>query len=129
MSSKYLVYEFTFHNFDDDIEEQVGFFGIYNGRNSAKKMAIERVMKGIEKENCIPENLKYDEAEDPDCWWNEKGKSRLEAKENIIKKIKRAALFHNNDSVVMCRVNDRENLVYTINIREFKKEKGAKKYE
>ncbi len=47
----YLVYEFINHNFDEDILEEVEFFGLYEDKEEAIKKANERVQIGLKEYN------------------------------------------------------------------------------
>ena len=41
----YLVYEFIYHNFDEDREEGIEFFGLHKSKEEAIKIANRRVKK------------------------------------------------------------------------------------
>ncbi len=48
----YLVYEFIYNNYDEDIEEGINFFGLYQNEEEAKKIAERRIKVG-KKENDV----------------------------------------------------------------------------
>ncbi len=49
----YLVYEFIYHNFDEDQEESIKFFGLYQDKKQAIKVANKRVKKGIKEYDVV----------------------------------------------------------------------------
>lgn len=49
----YLVYEFTYKNFDEDIEENIEFFGIFKNQDKAIEKANERIKIGLEESDVI----------------------------------------------------------------------------
>ena len=116
----YLVYEFTYHSYDDDIMECVDFFGLYEDRKEAEKMGLERILKGFDEDEVIPETFKY----------NEKYPilNNID-REKIKNQLKEINFFKNNDTVIMFRMYDSSIEVYSINIKKFHKKKGDKKYE
>ena len=97
----FLVYEFVYHDFDDDRNEEIEFHGLYTDRELASKIANKRVKYGLKNFNVII---------DPD----------ITDKTN---------LFKNRDTVSIYR--DEENLdlpVYDITIKKLKLE-GRNKNE
>ena len=90
--SYFLVYEFTYCSYDEDIPENIIFCGLYKTKEDAIKKANESVQIGIEKENVI-------------------------VSKDLIN---RDNPFVDTDSVEMCRDYDDGRTVYTINIKEFK---------
>lgn len=49
----YLVYEFIYHNYDEDIEENIEFIGLYRNEKEAKKVARKRIKHGIKECNVV----------------------------------------------------------------------------
>lgn len=49
----YLVYEFIYHNFDEDREEGIEFFGLHKSKEEAIKIANRRVKKGIKEYDVV----------------------------------------------------------------------------
>lgn len=94
----FLVYEFTYCSFDEDIPENILFLGLYKNKEDAVKKGNERVKNGIENENVI-------------------------VSKDLIN---RDNPFVVTNSVEMCRDDEDGRTVYTINIKEFKVE-GEKK--
>lgn len=94
----FLVFEFTYCSFDEDIPEDILFFGFHTNREDAIKKGNERIKVGIEKCNVIVSK-------------------DLKNRENP---------FLETNSVEMCRDDEEGRTVYTINIKEFKVE-GEKK--
>ena len=90
--SCFLVYEFTYCSYDEDIPEDIIFCGLYKTIEEAIKKGNERVKIGIENENVIV------------------------SKELI----HRGNPFLDTNSVEMCRDDEDGRTVYTINIKEFK---------
>lgn len=98
----YLVYEFIYHNFDEDRDENAQFFGLYNNREDAIKEAMERIDYGIKE---------YDVVLSPDDIQNKKN------------------IFKENNSIEMYRDDDEfEVPIYSICIKKLEM-KGSKKYE
>lgn len=96
----YLVYEFIYHNFDEDIEENIEFFGLYKSKRDAVKKAMERIDYGIEKYDVVLSPEDYN---------------------------KKKRIFSKNDSVEMYRDDDEfETSIYSIRIKKLKM-KGSKK--
>lgn len=87
----YLVYEFTHHNYDEDISEEVEFFGLYHTKREAKRVANERIQIGI---------IAYD----------------VDLAENENKRYP----FAKTDCVEMCRTGCPERIIYSICIKELK---------
>ena len=100
----YLVYEFTYHSYDDDIMECVDFFGLHKNKEDAIKEALERVIGDYP----ITEESK---------------------KQKILEKLKKTNYFHHKNNVIMCRIYDKSIEVYSINIKKFHKKKGENRYE
>lgn len=96
--SYFLVYEFTYCSYDEDISEDIIFCGLYNNKEDAIKKGNERVQIGIENENVIV------------------SKDLIHREEPFI----------DTNSVEMCRDDEDGRTVYTINIKEFRIE-GEKK--
>lgn len=96
--SYFLVYEFTYCSYDEDIPEDIIFCGLYKTKEDAIKKGNERVQLGIENENVIV------------------SKDLIHREEPFI----------DTNSVEMCRDDEDGRTVYTINIKEFKIE-GEKK--
>ena len=96
--SYFLVYEFTYCSFDEDIPEDILFLGLYKTREDAVKKGNERIKVGIEDFNVI-------------------------VSKDLIN---RENPFIDTNSVEMCRDDEDGRTVYTINIKEFKVE-GEKK--
>lgn len=90
--SCFLVYEFTYCSYDEDIPEDIIFCGLYKTKEDAIKKGNERVQIGIEKENVI-------------------------VSKDLIN---RDNPFIDTNSVEMCRDDEDGRTVYTINIKEFK---------
>lgn len=116
----YLVYEFTYHNFDEDITEDVDFFGLYEDRKEAEKMGLKRILKGFDEAEVIPETFKYNEKY---SILNNTDKGKIK---NQLKEIN---FFKNNDTVIMFRMYDSSIEVYSIKIKIFRKKKGENRYE
>lgn len=116
----YLLYEFTYHNYDDDIMECVDFFGLHKNKEDAIKEALERVIKGYVECDLLPETFNYN----GDYPITEESK-----KQKILEKLKKTNYFHHKNNVIMCRIYDKSIEVYSINIKKFHKKKGDKKYE
>ena len=116
----YLVYEFTYHSYDDDIMECVDFFGLHKNKEDAIKEALERVIKGYVECDLLPETFNYN----GDYPITEESK-----KQKILEKLKKTNYFHHKNNVIMCRIYDKSIEVYSINIKKFNKKKGDKKYE
>ena len=49
----YLVYEFIYHNFDEDRQEGIEFFGIHKSKEKAVRIANKRVKKGIKEYDVV----------------------------------------------------------------------------
>ena len=96
--SCFLVYEFTYCSYDEDIPEDIIFCGLYKTIEEAIKKGNERVKIGIENENVI-------------------------VSKDLIN---RDNPFLETNNVAMCRDDEDGRTVYTINIKEFKIE-GEKK--
>lgn len=90
--SCFLVYEFTYCSYDEDIPEDIIFCGLYKTIEEAKKKGNERVKIGIENENVI-------------------------VSKDLIN---RENPFIDTNCVEMCRDDEDGRTVYTINIKEFK---------
>ena len=88
--SCFLVYEFTYCSYDEDIPEDIIFCGLYKTIEEAIKKGNERVKIGIE--------------------------NVIVSKELI----HRENPFLDTNSVEMCRDDEEVRTVYTINIKEFK---------
>lgn len=90
----YLVYELTYKNFDEGLEESVEFFGIFKNQDKAIEKANERIKIGIIESDVIVDK-------------------ELENEEN---------LFNKYNSVLMYR-DDYEEYdppIYNIGIEKFK---------
>lgn len=98
------------------LQKTLIFFGLYEDRKEAEKMGLERILKGFDEAEVIPETFKY----------NEKYPINREKIKNQLKEIN---FFKNNDTVIMCRIYDKSIEVYSIKIKKFHKKKGDKKYE
>jgi len=94
----FLVYEFTYFSYDEDIQEEILFHGLYNNKEEAIKKGNERIQMGIKDENVIVSK-------------------DIKNQENP---------FVEANCVEMCRDDEDGRTVYTINIKEFKVE-GEKK--
>lgn len=116
----YLVYEFTYNDFDENISERIDFFGLYEDREDAVKKALERVVKGYVECDLLPETFNYN----GDYPITEESK-----KQKILEKLKNTNYFHRKNNISMCRIYDKSIEVYSINIKKFHKKKGDKKYE
>lgn len=55
----YLVYEFIYHDFDEDRNENIEFFGLFNNKEDAIKKASERIDYGVKEFNVVllPEDM------------------------------------------------------------------------
>lgn len=84
----YLVYEFTYSNPDEYIDERVDFIKLCKTEDEAKKIANEQVKLGIKNNDVVV---------DPE----------IES-------------FSERYSVSMCRANDEDVEVYSINIKKFR---------
>lgn len=62
----YLVYEFVYHNSDNDTDEEVEFFGLYKSRRDAVKKALKRIDYGIENYNVV---LSPDDSKKKNVFW------------------------------------------------------------
>lgn len=49
----YLVYEFIYHNFDEDREEGIEFFELHKSKEKARRVANKRVKKGIKEYDVV----------------------------------------------------------------------------
>ena len=96
----FLVYEFVYHNFDECINEEIEFYGLYTDRKLANRVANKRIKNGIEK---------FDVIVDPSI----KDKTNL---------------FKNRDTVSMYRDCKDESPIYDIVIKKLKLE-GSNKNE
>ena len=90
----FLVYEFVYCSYDEDIIEEILFFGLHSNRDDAVKEGNERIQNGIENEDVIVSK-------------------DITNRENP---------FAERDCVEMCRDDEDGNTVYTINIKKFKVE-------
>lgn len=102
------------------LQNALTFFGLYEDRKKAEEIGLERILKGFDEAEVIPETFKYKERypilDDMD-------------RKKTINQLKEINFFKNNDTVIMCRIYDESIEVYSINIRKFHKKKGDKKYE
>lgn len=89
----YLVYEFIYHNFDEDRQEGIEFFGIHKSKEKAIRIANKRVKKGIKEYDVVLSE-------------------EMSNTENLFEKTDCVDMYRDNDEI--------EAPIYSICIKKFK---------